>query len=236
MNRPAAPVRERRRHNRLVLDKVRVRVISGEFDDLAGSVNFAKRLINVSLGGVCVETTGRLRPDVKLSVEVKFETFNGTLRSQAQIIWADTIRQGASEAHLAGLRFVGPEITSAVRDFFEGDRATLIMTRRQAEYEELKAKSEARKAGLVRKPWSKPKKTVAGVLVLLFVYIAAFGGFVMAGRRESPSSGIHYRYLGPNSTGEGSGEETLAKIFSPVYWAMRKAGVDLTYDSPVTSK
>jgi hypothetical protein len=59
---------------------------------------------------------------------------------------------------------------------------------------------------------------------------------VTAGRRESKGPGIHYRYLGPQSTGEGSGEQTVAKIFSPLLWALQKAGVDLTYDNPVTSK
>ena len=233
---PAAPFQERRRNNRMVLDNVRVRVISGEFDDLAGGVNFAKRLVNCSLAGVCIETTGRLRPDVKLSVELKFDAFNGSLRSHAQIVWANTVNKGGAEIYLAGLRFIGPEITSAVRDFFEGDRASMIMTRRQIEYEELKAKSEARKAGLIKKSWSKPKKTVAGVLVLLFLYVASFGGFVLTGRREAPGPGIHYRYLGPQSTGEGSGEQTVAKVYSPLLWALQKAGVQLTYDDPVTSK
>ena len=232
----SAPVRERRRQNRLVLDNVRVRVISGEFDDLAGGVNFAKRLVNVSLAGVCIETTGRLRPDVKLSVELKFDAFNGTLRSKAQIIWADTLNKGGNEMYMAGLKFIGPEITSAVRDFFEGDRASMIMTRRQIEYEELKAKSEARKAGLVKKPWSKPKKTVAGALVLLFLYVASFAGFVWAGKREVAGPGMHYRYLGPQSTGEGSGESTLAKIYSPLLQGLQKAGVKLTYDDPAASK
>jgi len=233
---PAAPVRERRRHNRLVLDNVRVRVISGEFDDLAGGVNFAKRLVNVSLAGVCIETTGRLRADVKLSVELKFDAFNGTLRSKAQIIWADTVNKGGNEMYMAGLKFIGPEITSAVRDFFEGDRASMIMNRRQIEYEQLKAQSEQRKLAASRRPWSKPKKTVAGALVLLFIYVASFGGFVLAGKREVAGPGIHYRYLGPHSTGEGSGEGTLAKIYSPLLLGLQKAGVHLTYDDPAASK
>jgi PilZ domain-containing protein len=233
---PVIPPRERRRHERMALDNVRVRVSNAQFDDVGGGVNFAKRLINVSMGGVCIETSGRLRPDVKLFVEVKFEAFVGAIRTQAQVIWANTVARGGVETHLMGLKFIQPEISSTVRDFFEGDRATLIMTRKQAEYEVLKSNSEKRKLEAVRKPWSKPKKTVAGILVLLFVYIAAFGGLVTAGRRESTSPGIHFRYLGPQSTGEGSGEQTLAKIFSPLVWTLRKAGVDLTYDNPVTSK
>jgi len=218
-------------------DKVRCRVINGQFDDVGGTVNLAKRMVNVSLGGVCIETTGRLRPDVKLNVEIKFDAFNGALRSQTQVIWTKTLNEGGgNESHLMGLKFIQPEISSTVRDFFEGDRGTLIMTKRRAEYEVLKSNSEKRKAEAGRKPWSKPKKTVAGILVLLFVYVASFGGFVLTGRRESTGPGIHYRYLGPQSTGEGSGESTVAKIYSPLLKGLQKAGVQLNYDDPVTSK
>lgn len=232
----SAPVKERRRHQRLPPDNIRVRVINGVFDDVGGTVNLAKRLVNVSLGGVCIETTGRLRPDVKLNVELKFDAFNGALRSETQVIWTQTLNPGGAESHLMGLKFLRPEISSAVRDFFEGDRASMIMTRRQIEYEELKAKSEQRKLQASRKPWSRPKKTVAGILVLLLLYVGSFAGFVWAGRRESTAPGIHYRYLGPQSTGEGSGESTLAKIYSPLLQGLQKAGVQLTYDDPVTSK
>jgi hypothetical protein len=227
------PQGERRRHERLSPDRVKVRCASGELDELYSGVNFAKRVVNVGLGGVCIETTGRLRPDVTLSVEIKFEAISGALRSQAKIIWARTDKEGAAETHLCGLRFIGPEITAPVREYLEGGRASMIMTRRQIEYEELKTKSEARKAAAARKPWSKPKKTVAGILVLLFCYIALFGGLVTHGRREAPAGGggIHYRYLSADST-SGPGEETFAKIFNPLYWAIRKAGVDLTYDQP----
>jgi hypothetical protein len=127
----------------MALDNVRVRVSNAQFDDVGGGVNFAKRLVNVSLGGVCIETSGRLRPDVKLFVEVKFDAFVGALRAQAQVIWTNSVDRGGVETHTMGLRFIQPEISSTVRDFFEGDRATLIMTRKQAEYEELKAKSRS---------------------------------------------------------------------------------------------
>jgi len=234
--RQSAPVRERRRHQRIPPDNIRVRVINGMFDDVGGTVNLAKRLVNVSLGGVCIETTGRLRPDVKLNVELKFDAFNGALRAQTQVIWTRTDTAGPVESHFMGLRFVAPEISSAVRDFFEGDRASMIMNRRQIEFEQLKAKSEERKLAAARRPWSKPKKTVAGALVLLFIYVASFAGFVWAGKREVAGPGIHYRYLGPQSTGEGSGESTVAKIYSPLLLGLQKAGVKLTYDDPTPSK
>lgn len=226
MNRPSAPVRERRRYCRRALAKVRVRLVSGEFDDLAGSVNFARRLVNVSQAGACVETTGRLRPDVKMTIEIRFEEFGGTLRSQAQVIWADTVKEGAAETHLLGLRFVGLELTNAVRDFFEGDRASMIVSKRRAEYEELKLESTARKANLAGNRWSATRKSFVFPLLLVLLYVGSFGGFLAAGRTESAGPGIRFRYLG----GPAAAEETLAKIYSPLVWAARKAGLELTYE------
>src|SRR5258706_4250511 len=156
MSNPAGPPRERRRHARLSPSKVRVRCVSGQFDDLSSTVNFAKRLLNVGVGGMCIETTGRLRPDVALTAEVRFDEFNGTLRSQAKIVWTETVKEGALEIQLAGLRFVGPELTAAVREYLEGGRATMIKAKRSAEYQELKAQSEERKAKVGRKKWSPP--------------------------------------------------------------------------------
>ena len=231
MNELSGPPRERRRHRRLTAENVRVRLVSGGFDDLASGVTFARRLINIGIGGMCVETTGRLRPGVKMSAEVRFDDFVGALRTQAQLIWAETVKQGASEVHLAGFRFVGPELTAPVRDFLEGGRATMIVTKRRAEYEDLKQKSEARKAGVGPKKWGAPKKTAAIFLVLIFVYVASFGGLVFAGRRESQSPGIHFRYTGAESKGGGA-EESLSKLYYPLYWAFRKAGIELVYDAP----
>jgi hypothetical protein len=216
---------ERRKYFRREADnKVRVRLVSGEFDDPASSVNFAKRLVNYTQAGACVETTGRLRPDIKMKIELKFDAFNGHLRSQVQVVWADTRNQGASEVHLVGLRFVGPELTNAVRDFFEGDRASLIVSRRKAEYDDLKAKSTARKKNIGKK-WSPAKKTLVPLLLAIFVYFAAFGGLITAGRMESSAPGVHFRYLK-----DGAADEAVSRVFFPLYWAARKAGVDLVHE------
>jgi hypothetical protein len=205
--------------------------VSGELDDLTSGVNFARGLANIGLGGMCVETTGRLRPGVTMSAEVRFEDFGGALRTQSQVVWAETRKEGALEVHWAGLRFIGPEFTRPVREFLEGARATMIVTRRQAEYEILKHNSEVRKASAESKKWGAPKKTAATLLVLAFLYVASFGVLVFAGRRESPPGGIHFRYAGAESTG-GKAEEVLSKLYSPIYWVLRKAGVDLAYDAP----
>ena len=225
-NRPPAGVGERRRHFRREPTNVRVRLVSGEFDDPASSVNFAKRLINYTQAGACVETTGRLRPDIKMTIELKFDAFGGTLRSQAQVIWAETRKEGAADAHFLGVRFVGAELTNAVRDFFEGDRASMIVSKRAAEYQDLKAKSTARKKDMMRKKWSTTKKSIVFPLLLILIYIGSFGVFVWTGRTNPGQPGIRFQYVKG-----GSSEETLAKIYSPLVWAAQKAGVDLTHDA-----
>jgi hypothetical protein len=218
---------ERRRHRRLSMDKVRVRLVSGQFENLSGTVNFAKRLLNVGLGGACIETTGRLRPDVAMTVEIRFDEFGGNLRSAAQVIWTETVGDKGLETHLMGLKFIGLEISNAVRDYFDGGRASAIISKRRAEYEVLKEKAEARKANVGTPKWSAKKKMLVSALVLVLLYVGSFGGLVAAGRTESAAPGIHYRYLGGDDV-----EGALAKLYSPAYWAARKAGLDLTCDRP----
>ena len=225
-NRPPAGTGERRKYFRRDADnKIRIRLVNKKFNNPASSINFAKRLINYTQAGACVETTGRLRPDIKMKIELKFDAFNGHLRSQVQVVWAETKKEGASEVHMVGLRFVGAELTNAVRDFFEGDRASLIVTRRKAEYEDLKAKSTARKKDMMRKKWSATKKSIVFPLLLILIYIGSFGVFVGTGRTNPGGPGIRFRYVGGGST-----EETLAKIYSPLVWAAQKSGVDLAHD------
>jgi len=223
MNDAARPQQERRRHRRLSPPNVRVRCVSGEYDDLTSGVNFARRLLNIGLGGMCVETTGRLRSGVKMSAELRFDDFGGALRTQAQLVWTDTLKEGAAETYVAGFRFIGPEFSSAVREFLDGGRASMIATKRHAEYVDLKQKSEERKAAVGRKKWSAPKKTAAGLLLLIFFYLAGFGGLVTLGRQESPA-GVHFRYPA------WAPQEGMTTLYSPLYWALRKAGVELTLE------
>jgi hypothetical protein len=231
VNENSRPSQERRRYRRLSPANVRVRCASGEFEELSNGVDFARRLLNIGLGGMCVETTGRLRPGVKLSAEVRFDEFGGALRTQARVVWVETKKDGGLETHLAGVAFIQPELSAPVREFLEGGRATMIVTKRQAEYEVLKHNAEARKATVALGRWSPLKKLVVTLFTLSLLYVASFGGLVMAGRRESQSPGTHFRYAGASSPG-GSLEETLSKVYAPLYWASQRAGIPLTYDSP----
>jgi len=220
------PTQERRRNNRVVPPKVRAWLVSGQFEEIFSTVNFCKRLINISPAGMCCETTGRLRVGVQMSAEIRFEDIGGNLRSQAKIIWVETVQQGGLDIHKAGLQFVGSvEITKPVREYFSGVNPMMIAATRKAEYETLKKKSEARKEGLVRKGGA-VKKTGVTLLVLLILYLGSFGVLVYRGRIESSQPGIHYRYAGAGS----GAEETLSKIYMPLLRIFRAIGVDLNYD------
>lgn len=222
---------ERRRHERITLDGGRIRLVSGEYDDLTSGVNFARRLINVSLGGMCVETTGRLRAGVIMSTELRFDDFGGSLRTKAQFIWVETVKDGDAETHLAGLQFIGPEMTTTVREFLDGVRASTIFRKRHAEYKILKQLSQERKGTTARKGWSTRKTVMVTCLVIALVYLAGFVAAVLTGRRDTSGSGVHFRYAGRESKG-GVLEKALARLYSPLYGAALKAGLDLRYDPP----
>ena len=219
-----APRTERRKHRRFTPPNTRIWCVGGEFEEMYTTVNFARRLLNLGPKGLCVETTGRLRPELKMSVEIRFDDVGGTLRSQARIIWSASVKQGSEEVHKAGLWFTGKqETTQAVRDYLEGGRADLIVAKRQAEYQDLKRKSEARKEEGPRKGGFL-KKAVLTLFLLTLCYVGSYWGFVAAGRIDSPDGRIHYQYPGA--------EETLSKVYSPLYWLFRKAGIDLAYGPP----
>jgi hypothetical protein len=220
------PTQERRRNERVLPEKVRAWLVNGQFEEILSTVNFCKRLINLSPAGMCCETTGRLRVGVQMNVEVRFDALGGNIRSNAKIIWVDTQPQGGLEVHRAGLQFVGKvEMTKPVREFFSGRSAVSIVATRKQEYQELKAKSEARKQGVGSGKAAVVKKTGVTLLIVLILYMASFGVLVQRGKVESTQPGIHYRYASPGS----SAEETLAKIYMPLLRIFRAMGVDLNY-------
>lgn len=223
---------ERRKNPRYTPKNVRVWAVSGEFVELYTTVNFAKQLLNVGVRGACVETTGRLRPDVKLSFEVRFDDLGGSLRSEARIVWTDTVQQGAHEIHRAGLRFVSKiEMTQPVRQYLEGRNAAEIVAQRRVEYAGLKQQAEARKAPPPSRKAGRLKKVLLGVVVLLLLYNLSYTALVWIGRTDASRETVTYRYMGRNSAGGGA-EEALAKAYAPLYWLARKAGLPLVYAAP----
>lgn len=228
---PAGPRQERRKSRRFIPENVRVWVVSGEFEELYTTVNFARRLLNIGPKGACVETTGRLRPDVKLSLEVRFDSLNATLRAEARIMWAATDTKGSEEIHKAGLWFTGKvETTEPVRVFLEGGRPEKVVAQRQAEYQQLKRKSEERK-GPAPKKAGLFRKLVLALFVLVVLYNASFWGLVARGRIASTSPGIRYRYW-PGGAEAVDKEKALTTFYSPLVWVYQKAGVQLLHEAP----
>jgi hypothetical protein len=222
------PLQERRKNERILPDRVRAWLVNGQFEEIFSTVNFCKRLVNISPAGMCCETTGRLRVGVQMTAEIRFDAFGGNIRSAAKIIWVETVQQGGLDIHKAGLQFVGKvEITKPVREFFGGQNATMIAATRKQEYNELKKKSEARKQGIMPRA-AIVKKTGITLLILLILYLGSFGVLVYRGRTESTQPGIHFRYMRPGS----GAEETLAKIYTPLLRIFRVMGVNLNYDGP----
>jgi hypothetical protein len=223
------PSQERRRNERILPDNVRAWLVNGQFEEIFSTVNFCKRLINLSPAGMCCETTGRLRVGVQMSAEIRFDGIGGNIRAGAKIIWVDTVQNGGLEVYRAGLQFVGKvDMTKPVREFFQGRNPVSIVSSRKAEYQDLKAKSEARKKVVGSRGVAVAKKTGVTLLILLILYLGSFGFLVHRGRVDSPNPGIHYRYASPGS----NAEETLAKIYTPLLRIFRAMGVDLNYTPP----
>jgi hypothetical protein len=224
---PKKVQQERRKQRRMAPpENVKVWLVSGEFDELYTTVNFARRLVNLGMGGVCIETTGRLRPEVKMSVEIRFEDLNGTLRSDAKIVWVDTRTEDGNEIHTAGLKFGGTlDATQPVRMYLSGKDPSKLVAQKEAEYRVLKRNSEARREGIGPSRVSLMRKIAAVFLMLSLGYLASFWGFVLLGRTSSTQPGLHFRYLGG-----GGAEEIMAKIYAPATWAFRKAGINLIHE------
>lgn len=209
---------ERRQNPRYTPSNARVSAVSDEF-----KTDFARQLFNVGLRGACIETTGRLRPDVKLNFEVRFDELGGTLRSEARIVWSDTVQQGAQEIHRAGIRFVGKiEMTQPVRDYLQGKNVASIVAQRRGEYAELKMQAQARQQAPAPKKRRPLLKAVAVLLALILVYAGSFAALVWTGRVPGDGPTVAYRY-------PAAAEGVLAKIYAPAYWAARKAGLPLNY-------
>jgi len=228
--RPAAPqsrpTQERRKNERVLPDRVRAWLVNGQFEEIFSTVNFCKKLINISPAGMCCETTGRLRVGVQMTAEIRFDAFGGNIRSSAKIVWVETVQQGGLDIHKCGLQFVGKvEITQPVRQYFQGQNPTMIAATRKQEYNQLKKQSEARKQGIMPKA-GVVKKSGVTLLILLLLYLGSFGVLVYRGRTASTQPGIHYRYMSPGS----HAEETLAKIYMPLLRIFRAMGVDLNHD------
>jgi len=219
------PSQERRRSRRLLPAHARVWLVSGEYQELYTTANFAKGLLNVSLRGACVETTGRLRADLQLSLEVRFDDIQSALRTEARAVWTDTITREGREIHRMGLAFVGAtQCPAPVRALLQGANPAEIMAKREREYVELKQKSEERKQAPVRKK-SVAVRLVFVLLLLGTVYFGSFWALVSRGRVADAGPEIRYAY--PPGM-----DKILVPLFRPAHALFRAAGLPLAHPAP----
>lgn len=213
---------ERRKDPRLSPANARVWLVSGEFEELYTTVNFARRLVNIGPRGACVETGGRLRSDVKLCLEVRFDDVQAALRTEVRAVWSDTVGKEGQEVHRIGLSFTGrPEIPTPVRELLSGVPAAEIMARRSRGLEDLKRKSEERKRAPARR---RSPALLALLLLLLLVaaYAGSFAALVSRGRIDAPGPELRYRYRADMA-------DFLKRFYGPAHAVGRAAGVPLLY-------
>jgi hypothetical protein len=109
-NRPEAPasrpMQERRKNERVLPDRVRVWLVNGQFEEILSTVNFCKKLINISPAGMCCETSGRLRVGVEMTAESRFDASGATSARRPR---SSGSRRSAGRPRdpQCGLQFVG---------------------------------------------------------------------------------------------------------------------------------
>lgn len=100
--------KERRKHPRFKPEPdLRFGCYSHAFDEAGPSrVNFAVKAVDLSPGGCCLVTTGRLRVGLPLQIEITVDKDLSRFRAESVIRWADTLQHQGREAHIAGIQFM----------------------------------------------------------------------------------------------------------------------------------
>ena len=99
---------ERRKHPRVKPDStLRVQCYSADF---AGNPfqrnNLAVRCLDLSTGGACIVTPGRLRVGAPLVISVDVPDTATRFRGKAVVRWSQTIEKQGREAHVAGMQIL----------------------------------------------------------------------------------------------------------------------------------
>jgi hypothetical protein len=69
-----------------------------------GGHNLAQRLLDVSSGGACLVTVGRLRDRVPLILDIHVPQALARFKARASVRWSETLERRGRTAHVAGLR------------------------------------------------------------------------------------------------------------------------------------
>jgi len=99
---------ERRKHPRVKPDSIfRVQCYSADFsENPLHRVNLAVRCLDLSTGGACVVTTGRLRVGASMVLSVDIPDTATRFLGKAVVRWSQSVEKKGQEAHVAGMQIL----------------------------------------------------------------------------------------------------------------------------------
>jgi len=107
---------------------LRVQVYSADF---AGNPfqrnNLAVRCLDLSTGGACIVTTGRLRVGAPLVISLDIPDTATRFRGKAVVRWSQTIEKKGQEAHVAGMQILEVQECQGDRVAFMGSGSLKIL-------------------------------------------------------------------------------------------------------------
>jgi c-di-GMP-binding flagellar brake protein YcgR len=119
---------ERRKHPRVKPDSMfRVQCYTAEFaENPLHRVNLAVRCLDLSTGGACIVTTGRLRVGVALVLSVDIPDTATRFLGKGVVRWSQSVEKKGQEAHVAGMQILEVKECQGERVSFLGGAQRLL--------------------------------------------------------------------------------------------------------------
>ncbi|MBI2900410.1 MAG: PilZ domain-containing protein [Planctomycetes bacterium] len=154
--------KDKRRHARTPYKGANVVCYSPDDSRGGNPYNFATHVVDVSLGGVCVLSVGRLRTDIRLIVDIFFQQHRGGLKAPVVVRWSREVAHKGRTLYMTGLEFLRrPDFTGLALDAVLGRQPPGPETRI------LPAKPDRRREARVRVGVSEIVCVPAGLLASL---------------------------------------------------------------------
>lgn len=122
--------RDKRKFKRVTYKGAKVLCFGADENRGANPYNYATHLVDVSLGGACVLSVGRLRPDARMILDVFFQQHQGGFRVPAVVRWSREVTHQGKQLYMSGLEFAArPEFTGRALDAVLGRAGAGIETK-----------------------------------------------------------------------------------------------------------